>query len=87
MSAEVQTIYDDEGNIKGYRIASTNLGSGTAFSDKTKSGGGGGGGKEFKNDFDKYYNMVEDINELERLRNLLETDYNQLLEAEGTSGK
>lgn len=50
-------------------------------------GGGGGGGKEFKNDFDKYYNQVEDINELIRLRNLLETDYNQLLEAEGTSGK
>jgi hypothetical protein len=57
---------------------------------KTKtggSGGGGGGGKEFKNDFDKYYNMVEDINELTRLRNLLETDYNQLLTSEATNGK
>ena len=54
----------------------------------TKSGGGGGGGgKEFKNDFDKYYNMVEDINELTRLRNLLETDYNQLLASEATNGK
>ncbi len=54
----------------------------------TKSGGGGGGGgKEFKNDFDKYYNMVEDINELTRLRNLLETDYNQLLTSEATNGK
>jgi len=39
-------------------------------------GGGGGGNKEFKNDFDKYYNQVEDINELERQRNLLEKDYN-----------
>ena len=52
-----------------------------------KTGGGGGGGKEFKNDFDKYYNMVEDINELERLRNLLETDYNQLLNSEYQTGK
>jgi hypothetical protein len=53
-----------------------------------KSGGGGGGGnKEFKNDFDKYYNQVEDINELERQRNLLEKDYNQLLKSENLSGK
>ena len=52
-----------------------------------KSGGGGGGGKEFKNDFDKYYNQVEDINEHERQRNLLEKDYNQLLKAENLSGK
>ena len=50
-------------------------------------GGGGGGGKEFKNDFDKYYNMVEDINELQRLRNLLETNYQQLLNSEEISGK
>jgi hypothetical protein len=31
--------------------------------------------------------MVEDINELERLRNLLETDYEQLLKSEAISGK
>lgn len=55
---------------------------------KTPSkGGGGGGGKKFKNDFDKYYNQVEDINELERQRNLLEKDYNQLLKSENKSGK
>lgn len=56
---------------------------------RNKGGGGGGGGgkKEFKNDFDKYYNMVEDINELERLRNLLESDYNQLLASRAKSGK
>lgn len=38
-------------------------------------------------DLDKYYNMIEDINELLRLRNLLETDYNQLLKVEGKTGK
>ena len=42
---------------------------------------------EFKMDLDKYYNMVEDINELLRLRNLLEKDYNQLLKTEGKTGK
>ena len=61
----------------------------TTTSGGSKGGGGGGGGgkKEFKNDFDKYYNMVEDINELTRLRNLLETDYNQLLKSEAATGK
>lgn len=59
----------------------------TANPTNKKSGGGGGGNKEFKNDFDKYYNQVEDINELERQRNLLESDYNQLLKNENKSGK
>lgn len=59
----------------------------TANPSNKKSGGGGGGNKEFKNDFDKYYNQVEDINELERQRNLLESDYNQLLKNENKSGK
>lgn len=54
---------------------------------KPKTGGGGGGKKEYKNEFDKYYNQVEDIKELERLRNLLESDYNQLLKQEVKSGK
>ena len=64
-------------------------GAGNAVNRNRTAGGGGGGGgkKEFKNDFDKYYNMVEDINELNRLRNLLETDYNQLLASEATNGK
>lgn len=57
----------------------------------TGNGGKGSGDKEkddeFKMDLDKYYNMVEDINELLRLRNLLETDYNQLLKTEGKTGK
>ena len=56
-------------------------------SNRKGGGGGGGGGGEFENDFDKYYNMVEDINELQRLRNLLETDYKQLLDSEAASGK
>ena len=54
-----------------------------------KGNGDGSGDKddEFKMDLDKYYNMVEDINELLRLRNLLEKDYNQLLKTEGKTGK
>lgn len=56
---------------------------------KGKDSGSGGKKKddEFKMDLDKYYNMVEDINELLRLRNLLETNYNQLLKTEGKTGK
>lgn len=56
---------------------------------KGKDSGDGSGDKddEFKIDLDKYYNMVEDINELLRLRNLLEKDYNQLLKTEGKTGK
>lgn len=56
---------------------------------KKEKGSGSGSNKddEFKMDLDKYYNIVEDINELLRLRNLLETDYNQLLKTEGKTGK
>ena len=56
---------------------------------KKKDSGDGSGNNddEFKMDLDKYYNMVEDINELLRLRNLLEKDYNQLLKTEGKTGK
>lgn len=54
---------------------------------KTSSDGSKKKDDEFKMDLDKYYNMVEDINELLRLRNLLETDYNQLLKTEGKTGK
>lgn len=60
---------------------------------KDPNGGNGNGSDsgdkddEFKMDLDKYYNMVEDINELLRLRNLLEKDYNQLLKTEGKTGK
>ena len=54
---------------------------------KKDSEGGDKKDDEFKMDLDKYYNMVEDINELLRIRNLLETDYNQLLKTEGKTGK
>ena len=64
---------------KGYGGADTgNEGKGSGKKDKDD---------EFKMDLDKYYNMVEDINELLRLRNLLETNYNQLLKTEGKTGK
>ena len=55
--------------------------------DGKNKGSGDNKDDEFKMDLDKYYNMVEDINELLRLRNLLETDYNQLLKVEGKTGK
>jgi len=42
---------------------------------KDSDDGSGDKDDEFKMDLDKYYNMVEDINELLRLRNLLEKDY------------
>ena len=57
------------------------------------NGGKGNGDKKkedtegAKLDLDKYYNLVEDINELLRLRNLLEKDYEQLLKNEGKTGK
>ena len=60
---------------------------------KDPNGGKGNGGKKkedtegAKLDLDKYYNLVEDINELLRLRNLLEKDYEQLLKNEGKTGK
>lgn len=87
MTAEVQPITDADGQITGYRLAISNTGAAGSGLPKKSGGGGGGDNKEFKNDFDKYYNMVEDINELTRLRNLLETDYQQLLESETASGK
>lgn len=80
------TMPDGSTRETGYFQITRNGAAGSTPS-KSSGGGGGGGGKEFKNDFDKYYNMVEDINELTRLRNLLETDYNQLLESENISGK
>lgn len=60
---------------------------------KDPNGGKGNGDKKkedtegAKLDLDKYYNLVEDINELLRLRNLLEKDYEQLLKNEGKTGK
>ena len=53
-----------------------------------ENGGSSGSGKKKSDiDLDKYYNLVEDTNELLRLRNLLETQYNRLLEGEYKSGK
>lgn len=89
-SADIEvTGYDELTKVPlGYRLVVKDT-AGEAIKEKKQSGGGGGGGggKEFKNEFDKYYNQVEDINELERLRNLLESDYNQLLKNEVKSGK
>lgn len=83
-------VYDDINNVpvgSNYKVVVTDSAGNAVNRNRGGGGGGGGGKKEFKNNFDKYYNMVEDINELERLRNLLETDYNQLLASEATNGK
>ena len=83
------TIVDEHGqSYTNYRaVVSDNVGKAVNRNRAGGGGGGGGGSKEFKNDFDKYYNQVEDINELERQRNLLEKDYDQLLKSESKSGK
>ena len=73
-------------SIPNYKAVVRNSAGEAITRNKSAGGGGGGGSKKFKNDFDKYYNQVEDINELERQRNLLEKDYNQLLKSEGKSG-
>ena len=48
------------------------------------SGGGGGGGggskKSWKNPYDELYNLTEKINEALRQRNILEEDYDRLLQ-------
>ena len=75
-----------KGKKAGVKAPTYKGGADSTLNRPPKSGGGGGGKKDFKNDFDKYYNIVEDINELIRQRNLLESDYNQLLKAEGTTG-
>lgn len=86
-SASIQEFTGADGLPAWRLVVNDTLGNATSARKGAGGGGGGGGGKEFKNDFDKYYNMVEDSNELERLRNLLETDYNQLLKEETKSAK
>lgn len=55
------------------------------------SGGGGRSSKAekepepYKNSFDRYYNLVEDINEELRVRNKLEEEYNDLINNSDTS--
>lgn len=75
----------------GKIVPSYGLGDWNPDGSRKKEKGSGSSGKkkddEFKMDLDKYYNMVEDINELLRLRNLLETNYNQLLKTEGKTGE
>ena len=83
-------VYDNINDVpigSDYHVVVTDSAGNAVNRNRNSGGGGGGGKKEFKNDFDKYYNMVEDINELQRLRNLLETDYEQLLKSEAISGK
>ena len=56
----------------------------------TGSGGGGGGGGSssvYKNEYDKRYNLVEDIAEEQRTLNKLEAEYQDLLEGSNTSAE
>ena len=50
-------------------------------------GGGGGGGSKWKNSFDKFYNVYEEINKLLREREKLERHYDKLLEKRGVTAK
>lgn len=55
----------------------------------TGSGGGGSGGGSsvYKNEYDKRYNLVEDIAEEQRTLNKLEAEYQDLLEGSNTSAQ
>ncbi|MBQ6628099.1 MAG: hypothetical protein IJH65_04705 [Methanobrevibacter sp.] len=57
-------------------VNSSNKGSG-----KGKGGGGGGSKKQnnWKNPYDKYYNLTEKINEALRTREKIEHDYDRIL--------
>lgn len=48
-------------------------------------GGGGGGNKSYKPDYDRYYNLTEEINETKRDRNDLEREYEELLKQESAT--
>lgn len=66
----------------GGGVSSKNLGGGKSNASKGKKGGGGGGSKKqnnWKNPYDKYYNLTEKINEALRTREKIERDYDRIL--------
>ncbi len=68
----------------GGGISTKNLTGGKGNASKGKKGGGGGGGSSkkqdnWKNPYDKYYNLTEKINEALRTREKIERDYDRIL--------
>lgn len=67
----------------GGGVSSKNLGGGKSNASKGKKGGGGGGKSKkknnWKNPYDKYYNLTEKINEALRTREKIERDYDRIL--------
>jgi hypothetical protein len=59
----------------------TGFGSGSG----SKKSGGGGGGSKWENPYDKFYNIIERINEELRTREKLERRYQQLLKSSEVS--
>lgn len=72
------------GSIEATNVRVPNRGSfsGGAGGGGGSGGGGGGGGskKSWKNPYDELYNLTEKINEALRQRNILEEDYDRLLQ-------
>ena len=62
-------------------------GGGSTGSGGGGSGGSGGGSSVYKNEYDKRYNLVEDIAEEQRTLNKLEAEYQTLLEGSNTSAQ
>lgn len=68
----------------GGGVSTKNLSGGKGNANKGKKGGGGGGGSSkkqnnWKNPYDKYYNLTEKINEALRTREKIERDYDRIL--------
>lgn len=78
-----ETTKDGKTEIKGHL---NNISGYSGASGRT-SGGGGGGSSVYKNEYDKRYNLVEDIAEEQRTLNKLEAEYQALLEGSNTSAQ
>lgn len=68
----------------GGGVSTKNLSGGKGNASKGKKGGGGGKGSSkkqnnWKNPYDKYYNLTEKINEALRTREKIERDYDRIL--------
>lgn len=69
---------DASGTLRNFK-ASINNTAGTYSGFKPKSGGGGGKTSPWENPYDKYHNLLQEIDELLRTRNDLERQYEKIL--------